>query len=121
MKLLDKLVEKVTGKECIRVTYDRMANMVEERFIRGATDEFLDKLQKTVKCRGVGMQILPSISGTQTLKVHKSYYFLLNLFMGKDVVLDDDENKIIYDIKSTEYKKFYNRVMQIIDDERRRG
>ncbi len=66
----DSLVKKIAKAETIRITYQQLAEIVRDEFIKGADDEFLKKVQKTAKGGGwITKKNLDSASGRYTLHV----------------------------------------------------
>ena len=110
-KLGDKAVEKITGKETIRLTFDQVAEIVKDEFIKGADDEFLNKVAKTAKGGGLfTVKNLESKAGRYTLHVGNIQNGII-FGRRKAVWIQDNEANKFYELdKDRKWKKFYKAV-----------
>ena len=68
-KVSDLAVQKISKKETIRLSYDKLSEIVSEKFIKGADDDFLKRICKTAKggyC---------SYTGKDLTSIDKNYLF----------------------------------------------
>lgn len=110
-KVGDMLVKGISKKETIRIPYDKLADMVNDEFIKGADDEFLQKVQKTAKGGGwFTKRELISASGRYRLYVGawNTGYILGRRKMT--YIFDNTENKFYQLDSDWHWKKFYKRV-----------
>lgn len=107
----DSLVKKIAKAETIRITYQQLAEIVRDEFIKGADDEFLKKVQKTAKGGGwITKKNLDSASGRYTLHVGcwNTGYILGR--RKQTYIFDNTENKFYHLNKDGQWKKFYKAV-----------
>lgn len=115
MGLFDKLgdiaVEKITKKETIRLSYEQIAEIVKDEFIKGADDEFIEKVRKTAKGGNMFTEKkLESKSGRYLLYVGNTQSGLL-FGRRKAVWIQDNEANKYYELdKDRKWKKFYKTV-----------
>lgn len=110
-KVGDMLVKGISKKETIRIPYDKLADMVNDEFIKDADDEFLQKVQKTAKGGGwFTKRKLISASGRYRLYVGawNTGYILGRRKMT--YIFDNIENKFYQLDSDWHWKKFYKRV-----------
>ncbi len=106
--LSDKAVGKFTKKETIRLTYDKMVELIKTDFINGADEEFLNMILKTAKGGNFFTEKkLESKNG-------RYLFYVGNLQRGiifgkrKTVWIKDDEANKFYQLDKDRYwKKFY--------------
>jgi len=114
----DLLVKKLTNKETVRLPYDKLTEIVNEEFIMGADDEFLDKVLKTAKGGffKFSERQLESASERYTLKVGS---WNDEIPLGKvTYVIDNVENKFYQLDKDSRWKKFYKSVEAAVQMEK---
>ena len=114
-KFVDVAVESVTKAETVRISYDTLSKIVTDAFIVGAEDDFLQKVQKTVK----GGLFFP-----KELKSQNERYELYVGYMqrgalvgggGKPAwVFDNEANKFYQLDKDNKWRKFYKAVKEAI-------
>lgn len=114
MGLLDGLTGKLTGKKVENISVEKMVELVKEHFIKGASNDYLEELRKTVHGRSSIMKNeLQSPDKKRSLTVHNDGS-VMNL-VGRDVWMNDEEAKILYQIRKADYKKFRDAVYEEID------
>lgn len=115
-KLSDKVLEKFTKKETLRLPYDRMAKLVEDFFVTNADDEFLDKIKKEAKGGVITNGVLDSKDGRYqlTVTVHNR-----GIGTGKSVWIFDRQSNRFYQLdKDHHFKKFYSAVESAVNMEK---
>lgn len=121
MGLMNKIAASASGRENVRISYVQMVDLVRTKFIDGADDEFLKQVEQSANggLTATTVRDLQSKSGMQVLKVTQVFAPILYFILGKEVTLIDDETNKIYDIRSTEWRKFYDGILTAIEAEKR--
>ena len=115
----DSLVKKIAKSETIRITYQQLAEIVRDEFIKGADDEFLKKVQKTAKGGGwITKKDLNSASGRYSLHVDNWDTGYILGRRKQTYIFDNVENKFYQLNKNRHWKKFYKAVNSEIQMEK---
>lgn len=126
MGLLDRAsdwaIGKVTKKETIRIPYQQLADMVREKFIKGADDEFLKKVSKTAKGGYFSAFGKDLVSPDEKYRFHvgtrqNNILFLVGGGM-EAYIIDYEANKFYQLDKDRNWKKFYKAVIEDVKKER---
>lgn len=121
-KVNDLAVQKISKKETIRLSYDKLSEIVGEKFIKGADDDFLKKICKTAKggyCSYTGKDLT---SNDKNYLFHvgtrqNNILFLVGAGM-EAYVLDKEENKFYQLDKNRNWKKFYKSIISAVNSEK---
>lgn len=121
-KANDLAVQKISKKETIRLSYDKLSEIVNEKFIKGADDDFLKKICKTAKggyCSYIGKD-LTSIDKNYLFHVGTRQNNILFLVGGgmEAYVLDNEERKFYQLDKNRNWKKFYKSIIYAVNSEK---
>lgn len=121
-KASDSLLKKVAKKETIRVPYEQLAEIVNEKFIKGSDDAFLKEVLKTAKGGYFSYmgKYLTSVDKTYTFHVGTRQNNILFLFGGgmEAYVLNNEEKKFYRLDKDRNWKKLYKAVDTAIQTEK---
>ena len=102
----------------LKISCEEMVKMVTKEFIAGSDSAFLKKVEKTAKGGGMLNDVgkaLHNKNQTFTFEVLKPLFVSMK---GKDVVLYDRENDIVYDMDSKpDSPKFYEGIVNAIAKE----
>ena len=121
-KVNDLAVQKISKKETIRLPYDKLSEIVSEKFIKGADDDFLKKICKTAKggyCSYTG-KYLTSIDNNYLFHVGTRQNNILFLLGGgmEAYILDKEEKKFYQLDKNRNWKKFYKSIISAVNAEK---
>lgn len=110
-RLEDMAVEKFAKKETVRLPFEQVAEIVKDEFIKGADDEFLNKVAKTAKGGNIFTdKKLESKTGRYLLFVGHTQNGIM-FGRRKTVWIEDTETNKFYQLdKDRRWKKFYKAV-----------
>lgn len=117
-KLTDSVVQLTTKQETIRITYTDLAKIVEEEFIIGADDAFLEQVRKTAKGGILFPKELKSANGKYDFRVGALRRGMWLFRMKAVWVFDNDANKFYQLDRDTKWSAFYKTIDATINREK---
>lgn len=119
-KLGDSFVEGLSNSKIIRLSYEEMAKLVNEYFIVGANDEYLDKVRIISKGGKIKFRELMSINGRYKYNVSSYSMDIVEIFLKRKSVLifDKDTNKYYKLDREIHWKKFFKEIEMYIKFEK---
>lgn len=121
-KASDSLLKKAAKKETIRISYEQLAEMVTEKFIKNSDDKLLKKVLKTAKGGYFSYtgKYLTSIDKKYTFHVGTRQHNILFLFGGgmEAYIINNEENKFYQLDKDRNWKKFYKSIISAVNAEK---
>ncbi len=118
-KGIDMFVNKVTGKETVRIEPEQLMNMVKEKFISEADEKEFKKLKKMSRGPIIGKEII-SKNGRYSFVVGSGDV----LGLERTVWVQDLEDKCFYQIYDRKWRKFKKLFIKALNEEiinKRRG
>lgn len=106
-KFLDSAVALTTGQETVRIPYDALAKIVQEEFVVGSDDTYLEQVRKTAKGGVFFPKELLSENGRYTLRVGAFQRGFWLLRSKAAWILDNEQNKFYQLDKDRRWSKFY--------------
>ncbi len=118
-KISDLAVGGITKAETLRIPYDELVKIIQQEFISGADDEFLNKIQKTAKGGFTATyKELQSINERYIFRVGSRPNGIVWLSSKPVWVFDNEANKFYQLDKNLKWKKFYKSIQTAIKMEK---
>lgn len=118
-ELKDAAFDGIMNTETVRLPWEELVKIVQQEFIIGEDETFLDEVQKTAKGAIVGYKETVSKNGRYKFRVGARPQGAL-LISSKPVWIFDIEEKRFYQLdKDIKWKSFYDGIVQEINIEKR--